>query len=160
MTFLLYPRADYNIFAIQRSLQSFYLDENSYIIYAILANKHSNFVISSDIIFVMPAINHNIFAMSLIEQLRTIRQEQGITQAELADMLGLQQSSIARIETGRVETRLSMFEELVKTLGYEILIIPKEQVVAAKAFLSNVEQYSNLSQTPLYTQPEDDEIQF
>lgn len=108
----------------------------------------------------MPAINHNIFAMSLIEQLRTIRQEQGITQAELADMLGLQQSSIARIETGRVETRLSMFEELVKTLGYEILIIPKEQVVAAKAFLSNVEQYSNLSQTPLYTQPEDDEIQF
>jgi hypothetical protein len=53
-----------------------------------------------------------------------------------------------------------MFEELIKTLGYEILLIPKEQVVAVEAFLSKSDKYSDLSQRPLYAQPDDDEVDF
>jgi DNA-binding XRE family transcriptional regulator len=95
----------------------------------------------------------------LIRKLKETRIKQGLTQSELADKVGLPQSSIARIESERIDTRLSTFEELIKTLGHEILIVPKEQVVAIQGLLSNPEQYAELSETPLYSLTGFDELE-
>jgi predicted transcriptional regulator len=95
----------------------------------------------------------------LIRQLKETRIKQGLTQSELAAKVGLPQSSIARIESERIDTRLSTFEELIKTLGHEILIVPKEQVVAIQGLLSKPEQYAELSETPLYSLAGFDELE-
>ena len=48
----------------------------------------------------------------LIEQIIRERKRRGITQAELATMLGLPQPSIARIETGVVSPTLGMLQRI------------------------------------------------
>ena len=51
-------------------------------------------------------------SISLIEQIKRERKKKGITQAELATMLGLPQPSIARIETGAVSPTLGMLQRI------------------------------------------------
>ncbi len=61
-------------------------------------------------------------SISLIEQIKRERKRRGITQTELAAMLGLPQPSIARIETGVQSPSLSMLERMCDALGLEILV--------------------------------------
>ena len=65
---------------------------------------------------------------SLIAQIKKERKRQGITQAELAAMLGLPQPSIARIETGVISPTLGMLERICDALGLEMLV-QKQRVI-------------------------------
>lgn len=87
----------------------------------------------------------------LINQLEEIRKSKGLTQAELAEKLGLPQSSIARVESDKVDTRLSRFVEIVRALGYEVVLLPKNSVKTFQALLGTLsEGGQNPSQTPAY----------
>lgn len=50
-------------------------------------------------------------------QVARLRIQRGLTQKQLADMLGTKQSSIARLESGNSEPSLSFLRRVVSTLG-------------------------------------------
>ena len=54
------------------------------------------------------------------KSLKLIRMEQGLSQAELADRIGTTQSVIARLESGKVDPKLSMILKLAHALNCDI----------------------------------------
>lgn len=52
---------------------------------------------------------------------RHLRQERGLTQAELADRLGLGRTSVTNLERGAQNLPLSMLPELASALGIDLL---------------------------------------
>ena len=62
------------------------------------------------------------------QRLREIRKEKGITTYQLADMTGLKQSNISRIENGRYSTRIDILEKIADALGYEIDFVEKKNI--------------------------------
>jgi transcriptional regulator with XRE-family HTH domain len=67
-------------------------------------------------------------------QVARLRIMRGLTQKELADMIGSRQSSIARLESGRTQPRLSFLHRIVEALKgrLEIRIVPEEEVETAQ----------------------------
>jgi transcriptional regulator with XRE-family HTH domain len=63
-------------------------------------------------------------------QLARLRIMRGLTQAELAERVGTQQPSIARLEGGKVEPTLPFLRRVAEALDAEVTIqiLPKEQV--------------------------------
>ena len=64
-------------------------------------------------------------------QLTRLRISKGLSQAELAELVGTKQPGIARLESGKTEPKLSFLRRVAKALGYrlEIRFVPQEQVV-------------------------------
>ena len=62
-------------------------------------------------------------------QLVRLRILQGLTQAQLATLVGTKQPSIARLESGAVEPRLSFLRKVAAALGahVEIRIVPDQE---------------------------------
>ena len=61
--------------------------------------------------------------------LTRLRIEQGLTQAELADMIGTTQSSIARMEAGK--SGKVLMQRMADALGAKIVIVPVEETPAS-----------------------------
>jgi predicted transcriptional regulator len=59
----------------------------------------------------------------------------GLTQAQLAELVGTKQPNIARLESGRVQPTLPFLRRIVEALGgrLEIRIIPPETCAAREA---------------------------
>lgn len=55
--------------------------------------------------------------LHLARQIRELREARGLSQAQLAVILGTRQPSIARIESGRVLPRIDMLFRLATALG-------------------------------------------
>ncbi len=66
-----------------------------------------------------------------IARLRILR---GLTQEQLAELVGTKQSSISRLESGKTEPRLSFLRRVVEALGgrLEMRIMPQEEASAAE----------------------------
>jgi transcriptional regulator with XRE-family HTH domain len=62
-------------------------------------------------------------------QVTRLRIKRGWTQKELAKRVGTHQSSIARLESGKMEPRLSFLRRVVKALGgrLKVQIMPREE---------------------------------
>ena len=54
------------------------------------------------------------------ERIATLRKLKGYTQAELAEMAGLQRSHIVRLEQGRYGATIDVLSAIATALGYEI----------------------------------------
>lgn len=81
-----------------------------------------------------------------------LRQKLGLTQAELGTKIGAPQSYVARFESGMHDIRLSRFLELIRVLGFDVVVLPKD--VAAQ--MRNYYQAANQPELPAYL-PSDDE---
>lgn len=57
--------------------------------------------------------------------LRWARRQAGYTQRELAEMVGVPQATVARIEAGRSDPRLGLLGRLVQACGYEVELAPR-----------------------------------
>ena len=55
-----------------------------------------------------------------------LRQEQNLTQAQLADRCGLQQAHIARVELGKYSVGLDTLAQIAKALGMTIDFVSGE----------------------------------
>lgn len=55
--------------------------------------------------------------LQLARQIRQLRESRGLSQAQLAEMLGTKQPSIARIESGKTLPRIDMLFRLSTALG-------------------------------------------
>lgn len=65
---------------------------------------------------------------SVAELLARARKEKGITQAKLADLLGLPQSYVARIEAGKTDLRASKLIEIARLLDLEVLFVHRKDL--------------------------------
>jgi transcriptional regulator with XRE-family HTH domain len=64
-------------------------------------------------------------------QVARLRMEKGLTQAQLAELVGTKQSSIARLESGASQPRLSFLRRVIKALNGQmnIEIVSESEVV-------------------------------
>ena len=61
-------------------------------------------------------------AFELGEQVRKLREERGLSQQELARLVGTSQPAIARLEAGGVDPRLETLRRLSDTLGADLVL--------------------------------------
>ena len=76
--------------------------------------------------------------MSLLPIIRMIvktRKQKGYSQAALGEKLGLPQSHISAIETGRVEPRLYTLLEIVHALGCDLMLLEYAMVPYVRSLL-------------------------
>lgn len=66
--------------------------------------------------------------MELGYEITRLRLLRGLTQQQLADMVGMRQPDIARLENGTSAPNLSCLERIAKSLGarIELHIVPKK----------------------------------
>ena len=62
------------------------------------------------------------------QRIREIRQNNSISQEILAEMTGLKQANIARIESGRYSTGLDILAKIATALGCDIDFVEKENI--------------------------------
>lgn len=96
----------------------------------------------------------NYSAKAFAAQLKAARKEQKLSQRTLAEYVGLPQSHISNIESGKVDIRLSNVIEISRVLGLEPMLIPRRYVSAVKGFM----QHKKISDTfePAFTLDDDD----
>lgn len=72
-------------------------------------------------------------AYELAYQVARLRMLRGLTQEELAERVGTRQPSIARLESGKTEPRLSFLRRVARALKAQIKVqlVPDEQAVPA-----------------------------
>lgn len=68
------------------------------------------------------------FEVALIGKLIEARESKGITQQELAQITGLKQSAIARLESMKATPQIDTLFKILKPLGYKIAIVPDDQI--------------------------------
>ena len=61
-----------------------------------------------------------------------LRIAKGLSQAQLAKLVGTKQPGIARLESGKTEPKLSFLRRVAEALGYrlEIRFVPQEQMAS------------------------------
>ena len=62
--------------------------------------------------------------MNLIRKLVSIREEKGITQSQLAELSGVKQPTIARLEKSLHSPQLDSILKVLVPLGYTLQIVP------------------------------------
>ena len=67
------------------------------------------------------------FEKELIETMIRIREEQGLTQAQLAEKCDMKQSMIARFEKLTHSPRIDTMLDILTQLGYTLKIVPIEE---------------------------------
>ena len=68
------------------------------------------------------------FEVSLINMLIDARENKGITQQELAQMAGVKQSAISRLESMKATPQIDTLFKILKPLGYTLAIVPDNQL--------------------------------
>jgi predicted transcriptional regulator len=63
----------------------------------------------------------------LIDELVRARQENDLSQTEIAARMGTSQSAVARLESGGLDARLSTLERYAAALGYTVQVHPSEE---------------------------------
>jgi transcriptional regulator with XRE-family HTH domain len=98
---------------------------------------------------------------SVREALTAARRERGWSQAELGRQVGLPQMHISAIETGRVVPRFDTLLDLVRVLGYDLLLVPRQLVPVVDALVRDeAEARAGIdvdAERPLYLPDEDQE---
>lgn len=81
--------------------------------------------------------------MKVLENIKSIRLEKGITQEVLSDALGFDVANYSRIETGKQELRVSQLEIIAKVLQVEIIdLFTYPKIFVDKNSIDNAERIS------------------
>ena len=75
--------------------------------------------------------------LSNITDIKKLRTDQNITQAELAEVVGLHQSAITRIESGKIDCRISTLELLSD--GLDIIMKKRRQNLAGVVIIDKTD---------------------
>lgn len=73
--------------------------------------------------------------MTVFDQLRQARIAKKLSQAQLGQKMGLPQSHISSIESGKVDIRLSSFQEIAQLLDLEIKLVPRSLASVVEAII-------------------------
>ena len=69
------------------------------------------------------------FEVALIGKLVEARENKGLTQGELAEMAGVKQSAIARLESMKAVPQIDTIFKVLRPLGYTLAIVPDNQQI-------------------------------
>jgi transcriptional regulator with XRE-family HTH domain len=72
---------------------------------------------------------------ALRKELVDARHKRGWSQAELGRRAGLPQMHISGIETGKIVPRFDTLLDLVRVLGFDLLLVPRSLVPAVQALI-------------------------
>ncbi len=85
----------------------------------------------------------------LIDFIVWSRKQKQLTQDELGKRLGLPQSYISRLESGRLDIRLSSLVELSRYLGFEVMFVPVSMAPTVQALLES--NTTGVESKPMYS---------
>lgn len=71
------------------------------------------------------------------KKIQVARKAKGLTQGELGAKMGLPQSHISQIESGKIDIRLSSLLEISRLLDLEPMLIPRPMIPAVRAITSD-----------------------
>ncbi len=92
----------------------------------------------------------------LLNLLKKTRVENGLTQSELSRILIVPQGYVSELESGARDPRLSTFLEWSRALGFELVLIPKQLLLAVNQIVANVDVLeSDQDQSPFKALPEE-----
>lgn len=95
----------------------------------------------------------------LIRALVKARHDRHWTQRNLASKVGLPQVHISAIETGKVAPRFNTLIDLVRILGFDLLLVPRPLVPAVQSLIRDFEhtqgQAADEEERPLYSMNEE-----
>lgn len=74
-----------------------------------------------------------ITTQHIAKTLLEARQRKGLSQRALADLAGVPQSHISKIESGAVDLRLSSLIELSRALDLELALVPRSALPAVQS---------------------------
>lgn len=80
--------------------------------------------LKNDLAFSQEELNTIAFEKDLIRTLIRIREEKGLTQAQLAEMCNVKQPIIARIESSVHSPQIDSLLRVLTPLGYTLQIVP------------------------------------
>ncbi len=93
--------------------------------------------------------------------LKMARIKRGWSQATLGTQSGLPQAHISGIETGKIVPRFDTLLDLVRVLGQDLLMVPKELLPAVQALIRNYQHQTeagrNEEADSLYAVGDEDE---
>ncbi|MCL2353084.1 MAG: helix-turn-helix transcriptional regulator [Defluviitaleaceae bacterium] len=72
------------------------------------------------------------FEVDLIGKLIEIREQNGLTQAQLAQAAGMKQPALARLESLRTTPQIDTLFKVLTPLGYKLAIVPMEELGTTK----------------------------
>jgi len=87
----------------------------------------------------------------IIQSLKKTRLESDINQSELGKRAGIPQSHVSKIEKGLIDPRISTVIDIVHSLEYELVLVPKRMLSTVNSLL-NPEDI----QKPMWSLDEDD----
>lgn len=73
--------------------------------------------------------------MSVVDELVATRKAAGRTQEELADNAGLTRMTVQRLESKKLDPRLSTVLELARALGMDLMLVPRNLRPDLEAFM-------------------------
>ncbi|MBS5368950.1 MAG: helix-turn-helix transcriptional regulator [Coprobacillus cateniformis] len=76
--------------------------------------------------FFKKAWNESRAEYKLIEEMISLRKQEKITQEQLAEITGIEQQVISRIERKEMIPSIKIFSNILNALGYELRIVKKE----------------------------------
>jgi len=68
--------------------------------------------------------------VDLIGKLIEAREQKHLTQQELADMCGVKQPLISRLERGIIDPQLTTMIKILKPLGYKLAVVSEAEIIA------------------------------
>ena len=69
-------------------------------------------------------------------RLKTIRRSLGLSQDVVGQQLGMPQSAVAKIESDKVDMRVSTLQNLARMMGCEVVLVPKPLLGAVHTLIS------------------------
>ncbi|MBU0504443.1 helix-turn-helix domain-containing protein, partial [bacterium] len=63
----------------------------------------------------------------VVETISQCRKNKKMSQCELAEKVGIPQSHLSKIESGKVNIRLDSLTEILSALGLELVVIPRQK---------------------------------
>jgi transcriptional regulator with XRE-family HTH domain len=100
--------------------------------------------------------------VDLKRELVDARHRKGWSQTELGRRLGLPQPHISDIESGKITPRLKTLIDLVRVLGYDLLLVPRSLVPAVQGLVRderNRETHAGEGERPLYATDDEERRQ-
>src|ERR1700677_4180161 len=85
----------------------------------------------------------------IVKSLVEARKGKGLSQTEMARRLDVPQSYISRLESGKLDMRLSSLIEIARYLNLEVVLVPDMMAPTVQALIGP--QSANRATEPIYT---------
>ncbi len=84
----------------------------------------------------------------LLKMLKLARLDKRLSQKDLAKKLGIPQSHISKIESGKINPTIAILIEIARTLDLELMAIPKKHMILVEGIIRG--SVNGSLQEPMY----------